>query len=158
MTRRDLISLGIVPAMLFAVSIALLWLSIQLQHGSERRQAHYAALQRVALLSQSSNTAQPGARSAQTLSSLALADTESAALTVSMAQALASLLCVVALFHVVSLARLARRGWLPAGTACVPAQFTLDPDAHVADPGVPLVSKVSPPLTAAAPRALTRRS
>ena len=143
--------------MLFAVSIALLWLSFQLQHGSERRQADYAALQRVALLSQSSNTAQTGARSALTLSSLALADTESAALTVSVAQALASLLCVVALFHVVSLARLARRGWLPAGTARVPAEVTLDP-APVADPGVPLVGKVSPPFTAAAPRPFTRRS
>lgn len=119
MSRRDFISLGIVPATLFAVSIALLWLSIQLQHGFERRQANNAALQRVAMSSHSGNTAQAGARSAQTLSSLALADNESAVLTASMVQGLASLLCVVALFHVASLTRLARRGWLLTGTVHV---------------------------------------
>jgi len=121
MTRRDFISLGIVPAMLFAISIALLSLSIQLQHGSERRQADYAALQRVAMSSQGSNAAQAGTRSAQTLSSLALADIESAALTVSMVQGLALLLCLVALFHILSLTRLARRGWLLDGVARVHA-------------------------------------
>jgi len=121
MTRRDLISLGIVPVMLFAVSIALLWLSMQLQRGSEHRQADYAALQRTGTLSPNSNSAQPSVRSAQTLSSLVLADAESAALTVSVAQTLASLLCMVALFHVVSLTRLARRGWPSAGAARVHA-------------------------------------
>jgi hypothetical protein len=117
MTKRDLIQFAIVPVMLLVISIALLWLSLQLQHGSERRQADYAVLQRVAT-SQSSTITQARAQSAQTLSSLALADTESAVHTVSLAQALASLLCVVALFQVASLARLAR-GRLPASTARV---------------------------------------
>ena len=116
MTKRDLIPLGIVPVMLLVISIALLWLSVQLQHGSERRQADYAVLQRVAT-SQSSIATQASTKSAHTLSSLALAETESAVLTVSLAQALALLLCVVALFQVASLARLARRGRLPASTA-----------------------------------------
>jgi len=121
MTRRDLISLGIVPVMLFAISIALAVASVQLQQGSQRRQADYAALQRVAMLSQSGSTAQTSARSAQTLSSLASADTESAVLTVGLARALASLLCVIALFQIVSLAHLVRRGRLRASTAQVHA-------------------------------------
>jgi hypothetical protein len=121
MTRRDLISLGVVPVGLFAISIALLWLSMELQRGSEHRQADYAALQRAGTSSPNSSPAHPSVRSAQTLSSLVLADAESTALTVSVAQTLASLLCVVALFHVVSFTRLARRGWPSAGAARVQA-------------------------------------
>src|SRR5215475_7842039 len=99
MTRHNLISLGIVPVTLLVVSVTLVWLSVQLQHGSERRQADYAALQRVAMLSHGNNTVQASARSVQTLSSLALAETESAVLTVGLARALASLLCMAALFQ-----------------------------------------------------------
>jgi hypothetical protein len=123
--------LGIVPVMLFVISIALLWLSAQLQHGSEHRQADYAALQRVTTLSQTSNTTQKSVRSAQTLSSLALADTESALLTVSLAHALASLLCMVALFQVMSLARLARRGRLSANTARLHPWPTSPPEVRL---------------------------
>ena len=144
MTRRNLISLGIVPVALFVVSVALVWLSVQLQHGSERRQADYAVLQRVTMLSQSSNTVQAGARSAQTLSSLALAETESAVLTVGLARALASLLCMVALFQILSLAQFARRGQPRAGTAVVHAwpnspqegRLTAHPVPHQAERSV----------------------
>jgi len=142
MSRRDLISLGIIPVMLFAISIALLWLSIQLQHGSERMQADYARLQqRVATLSQGNNAAQTGVRSAQTLSSLALVDTESAALTVSMAQALSSLVCVVALFNVISLMRIARRGWLPAGAPHVHAWASASHEMKLGAQRVPHVQR-----------------
>jgi hypothetical protein len=106
MTKRDLILLTIAPVILVVISMNLLWLSGQLHLGAERRLADYAALQRATALSQVNGAPQASVRSAQTLSSLTVAGSESDAATVSLSVSLAALLLCVALFQIVTVVRL----------------------------------------------------
>ncbi|HTS55278.1 MAG TPA: hypothetical protein VMH26_18565 [Burkholderiales bacterium] len=108
MTKRDLILLSIAPVILVAISMNLLWLSGKLQHGAERRLADYAVLQRAAS-NQLNGAPQSATRSAVILSGLALAGSESDEATAGLSVSLAALLILVALFQIITVARLFRK-------------------------------------------------
>lgn len=109
MTKRDLILLSVAPVILVVISMNLLWLSGHLQHGAERRLADYAVLQRATVLGQVNSASQASARSAETLSGLAVAGSESDAATAGLAVSLAALLLLVALFQIITVVRLLRK-------------------------------------------------
>jgi hypothetical protein len=113
MTKRDLILLTVAPVILVVISMDLLWLSGKLQDGVERRLANYAVLQRASALSQVNSAPQASARSAQTLSRLTEAGSESDAATVSLSVSLAALLLFLALFQIITVVRLLRKERLP---------------------------------------------